>query len=169
MNVVNSTELMDACEHLGVQLAADGRRLRYRPADALTGELRMRLQEQKHEVMAMLDAQAARANHAVQTRDPLEGLDEDQHARDGELWRGLLGLAYPIDGKDPTGLLGTLRGIRACGGSLVPSDDGQQLELWPPDGVTRDELVEWIGPRAGLLRDLLGRGVTEEVARHEAA
>lgn len=89
--------------------------------------------------------------------DPLHDLDPAAHVVDGALWEALLEAEFDAgDPHAPDSAFGLLRGLRAMGCTLAPDDDGV-VRLWPPDGETRETLVEWIGQDAGAVRAAVGR------------
>ena len=51
---VTVTDLLREARRLGIELVADGERLRYRPRDRMTPELAQRLRERKGELLAVL-------------------------------------------------------------------------------------------------------------------
>lgn len=86
--------------------------------------------------------------------DPLRGIDANAVARDGARWSALLEAVAGMGGRfDPTGLYGVLRGLRACGASLIDATHGWRLD--PPPDMGRDIMRREIGDHATLLAGLL--------------
>jgi len=82
--------------------------------------------------------------------DPLEEADD--------LWRDVLLTAWPLDPFEPAGVFGTVRGLRLSGCGLE-RDEAGALVLLPPDGVTLNDLVEWLDQlgHTDAVRDVLRR------------
>lgn len=91
------------------------------------------------------------------TTDPLAGLDHAAYAADGALWEALLEDAYTdAAAVDLAGAFGLMRGLRAMGCGLAPDDAGT-MRLYPPAGIDRDVLVDWIGEDAESVRRMVAR------------
>lgn len=86
--------------------------------------------------------------------DPLRGIDANAVARDGARWSALLEAVAGMGGRfDPVGLYGLLRGLRACGATLIDATHGWRLD--PPADMDRDTMRQEIGEHATLLAGLL--------------
>jgi hypothetical protein len=72
--------LITRCRRLGIILAADGDRLRYRPVVMVDGELRAQLAEHKAEVLAILAGNSQTANRADDLPEPWKDLYEERAA-----------------------------------------------------------------------------------------
>lgn len=83
------------------------------------------------------------------TADPLAGLDESAHERDGRAWEALLAAAFALDGCEPDGLFGRLRGLRCLGARLR----GERLV--PPIEMDFEEQDDVLRSHRGGLLGLL--------------
>ncbi|MFN8474901.1 MAG: hypothetical protein U0822_22125 [Anaerolineae bacterium] len=119
-------ELLDELHTRGVVLERNGERLHVdAPTGAVTAPLREAMAEHKEELLAYIDL----ADY--DTRPDL--------ASDSLLWRRLLQMAASDDHL-AEGLFGVLRGFRAMGARLAPSDRGYQIE---PGEIDPTEYAAW--------------------------
>jgi hypothetical protein len=75
------------------------------------------------------------------------------------LWERLLTMAEDLDGHEPVGLCGALRGLRSLGAVLVRGEHGWRLEASPGYWTTAEEWTadtdRWLMPHVVALRALL--------------
>ena len=75
------------------------------------------------------------------------------------LWDRLLLMAAGVDGTDPDGLCGALRGLRCCGARLVLGDRGWRVEAdqsyWTTPEEWSADTERWLMPHLVSLRELL--------------
>lgn len=65
---------------------------------------------------------AAGATYPISNLDPRPDL-----AADSDAWAWLLGVVYPVDGRDPFGIFGRLLGLRCWGAGLI--EEGGRLRI----------------------------------------
>jgi len=140
----------------GVQMQAVGYdRLRFEPGPP--AELRGVILAHKSELLQLVGGyppipgrEAASRHWAADPRSDLA--DDSAH------WLALLRIAWVVDGRDPNGVFGVLRGLRCLGARLTRGGEGCEWRIIPPPGVSeRGLVVEWLEPHAPLAVDLLTR------------
>ncbi len=158
--------LVAELEHRGIELEADGDKLKFRPVEA-AADLREHIREHKPALIALLSAvrpaTAEEVERARWTADPRPELDDDS-----QLWPGLLSLAFDIDGDDSAGLFGGLHGLRCCGARLVSANGRLRLTAGALGAEYQALRRQYLVPNTEPLKRLmtaLGRAVSDPVVQ----